>query len=141
MDNIYTKKRPALIISLITLLVIAVAVALVVGLSGRSNTATTQQQLAQQQKDLANSAYADPILKYLPYGGAGYRIDPIVKIINGKQVFTLSVSVILSGSDYRLSPADLQSAIDSRKQSALDYIRSIGFDPGKYNIEYDVPAH
>jgi hypothetical protein len=49
--------------------------------------------------------------------------------------------VILDGADYKQDPKSLQTTIDQREQSALAYIRSQGFNPAKYPIEYSVPAH
>lgn len=134
-------RRPLAIYAPLGLFILALVTALVIGFSAHKNTNSTQQQLTAQQKALAGSNYADPILKYLPYGDIGYNITPVQKIINTKQELVLVISITLSGSDYRSTAADLQTSINSREQEALNYIEASGFNPSKYHIEYDVPSH
>ncbi|HEX5447788.1 MAG TPA: hypothetical protein VFW90_01140 [Candidatus Saccharimonadales bacterium] len=139
-DNI-SKRKQILVYSGGAVLILALVIIFVSILmsSGRHNSIS--DQLAQQQKAFASSPDANPILKYLPYGDLGYNIEPTSKIINGKVKLVLIVHVILSGSDYNSTPAELNKIIKADEQAALSYIRSKGFNPAKYMIEYDVPAH
>lgn len=140
MNNNYSRRRLLAIIAVFAFLIL-VAAGLYTLLANHSEQSAAKQQLDKQQAALAASPYADPILKYLPYGDLGYDINSTQKSINGKNTLVLVVSITLTGADYRLNPQQLQSVINDRKQSALAYIRSKGFDPAKYHIEYIVPAH
>ncbi len=100
-----------------------------------------QSLLEKQQAAFAKTATADPILKYLPYGAPDYTINPTFKTISGSRTLVLSISIILDGSDYKKDKPALDSIVSQKKQEALSYIHSIGFDPAKYTIQYQVPAY
>lgn len=83
----------------------------------------------------------DPLVAYLPYGDLGYNISYTITTQDNKPALSVKISVILSGSDYKLSQPELENKINQRQQQARDYIRSLNLDPAKYNIRYSVPAH
>lgn len=127
----------------LAIVLVFVVVAVIVAFAYHSSQSKKHQEslLEQQQAAFNKTATADPILKNLPYGTLDYNINPTFKLIKGKRQLVLIVSVILDGADYKSSPQQLQASINQREQSARDYIKSLGFDPSKYNIEYSVPAH
>ncbi len=130
------KIRLAIGILLLVLMIIGVVL-----LIGRQHQPSESSLLDEQQKKFAATATADPILRYLPYGDRGYNLSSTFQTRDNKRVLILVISVIFYDSDYRLSPADMQAAITNRQNQALNYIKSIGFDPSKYQIEYAVPPH
>ena len=137
-----SNKKPIIITSLS----VVAALLLIGGLILLSNNHTkNSNRLAQQQKEFAATPLADPILKFLPYGSTGYNItsavSPAFDSANPKPQLVIKISVILYESDYSLNSQDLQTVITQRQQAALAYIKSSGFDPSKYNIQYYVPPH
>jgi len=104
-----------------------------------------QQELAREQAQFSKSATADPILGILPYGTTGYDINATfrgpVDAVSSKRTLVVKVDVVLYDADYRVDATTLQARITERQQAALAYIRSKGFDPTKYQIEYYVPPH
>ncbi len=89
-----------------------------------------QQTILQNQKQ--TPAITDPIVSHLPYATIDYRIDPqITTDANNKQTLVIQAQLyILPGAG---SDAD---QANQAKQKVLDYIRSLGFDPANYNIQY-----
>lgn len=129
-------------VRLIALSLVMVLLIFVVFIYFRAKNHQSQKSLLDnQQSQFSKTATADPILKFLPYGSIGYNINPTFKVTDGKRVLVIQVSVTLAGADYKLSQPELQSVISQREQLALDYIRSKGFDPAKYSIQYYVPGH
>lgn len=124
-----------LIFSLVGLIMI-VGVVLVFGYHS-----SNQDLLKKQQAEFAKTATSDPILRFLPYGDNGYNIDATFVNLKGKRTLEVTISVVLSGSDYKLNQTDLNQVIDQREKAALQYISSKGLDPKKYSIEYSVPNH
>ena len=121
-------------------LIAVVIVGLFSALSSNKKQAAQQRELSTQQQTLAASPYADPILKYLPYGDIGYNIDPSVKTINAQHTLVLIISVTFYDSDYGLSSSQQNALIQQREQAARDYLKSKGFDPTKYHIIYSLPT-
>jgi hypothetical protein len=76
-----------------------------------------------------------------PYGSLDYNITPTFERVNNSRELVVVISVILTGADYRESPQAIQNTVDQKEAAALNYIRSKGFDPSKYHIQYSVPAH
>jgi hypothetical protein len=129
---------------LIAIIVAGVLLLMLVGIivySASRSHSKHQSLLEKQQSEFAKTATADPILKDLPYGSLDYNITPTFQSIKGKRTLVLVVSVILTDADYKQSPQAIQTTITQKEQSSVDYIRSKGFDPSKYTIQYDVPAH
>jgi len=83
----------------------------------------------------------DPLVAHLPYGDIGYNISYVIETKNNKPSLLIEIGVILAGSDYKLSRPALQDAINQREQAAINYIKSLGLDPAKYNIQYSVPPY
>lgn len=83
----------------------------------------------------------DPLVSHLPYGDLGYNISYVITTKNNEPYLQIEISVILAGSDYKLDSQALQNTINQREQAALDYIKSLGLNPLKYNIKYSVPSH
>lgn len=133
-------KRNLTVYIVAAILCIGIIAAFIISLSSHRGQSAKQAQLQSQQQALANSPYADPILKYLPYGAYGYNITPITQTIDGKDTLTLNISVVFYDADYSLDSSQRQAAVQSREKAALDYIKSIGFDPTKYRIVYSVPT-
>jgi len=100
-----------------------------------------QAIIASQDPNDAKLLTNDPLVSHLPYGNIGYNISYVITTKQSKQALVITISVILAGADYKQSSAALQATIDSREQAALNYIRSLGLDPSKYDIQYSVPSH
>ena len=68
------------------------------------------------------------IIKHLPHSSLNYRItlDPI-------QYDTLNILIITSAADERI---DADAAISGYKEDALEWIRSVGFNPQDFSINY-----
>ena len=84
---------------------------------------------------------SDPLVQHLPYGDLDYKIDYLVDTKNNRPALEVQISVILAGADYKLSRPALEKVINERKQEALDYIKSLGLNPAKYDIQYIIPPH
>lgn len=131
------KSRRTLIYSAVGALIILVVVSLL--MASKAKQTPEESQLSTQQNALAHSPYADPILKYLPYGDIGYNITPVIKSINGKQRLTIEVDIKFAGSDYNSTADQRQKTIETYERAALNYLRSKGFDPKKYRIVFKTP--
>ena len=92
-----------------------------------------QQALLQKQTSYSKTAYSDPILKYLPHDTLTYNLTPSTNVVGGKTVLTINAELLLSDADVNTDEA---GAISQYKQQVLDYITSVGLDPGKYNIVF-----
>lgn len=73
----------------------------------------------------------DPILKYLPYDALDFEIKATRN--EDGTVKNLHVTLLLSDADYNTG---IDAAIATYKQEALEWIKSAGFDPAKYTINY-----
>lgn len=73
---------------------------------------------------------SDSIIKHLPYSTVDYVITLDPKMKN-----TLNIVIITSYSDEKNNP---DGAIIKYKQDALAWIRSIGFDPLDFTINYTI---
>lgn len=73
----------------------------------------------------------DPILSHLPYGGLNYSLD--ASFSNSKLV--IIAKILPSASDAK---SDEQAAITVYEQQVVDYIRSLGLNPSKYTIVYQI---
>ncbi len=93
-----------------------------------------QQQAASQTDALENQ---QPIVQYLPHETIDYKIDYTVNTDNS---LTLNVTLyaILNRPDQESS---YQAQLKQFKSEALNYIKSIGFDPAKYKITYTPPVN
>jgi hypothetical protein len=100
-----------------------------------------QAIVASQDPNDASLLTNDPLVSHLPYGDIGYNINYVISSKDSKPALIITISVILAGADYKQSPQALQNTINQREQAALNYIKSFGLDPSKYNIQYSVPAH
>ena len=96
-----------------------------------------QRQLIDQQKD--QPAEDNPILNHLPYGDLHYSLSAEFEEHEEESVelgkLRLKAEILLSASDVR---TDKDSAIAIYKQEVLDYIKSLGFDPAKFEIIYEI---
>lgn len=81
----------------------------------------------------------DPLVSHLPYGSLDFNISYSITRSNNAPALVIHVQPILSGADFKLNQADLQRTITTKDQSAIAYIRSLGLDPSKYNIQFDSP--
>jgi hypothetical protein len=134
------RKRRRVIVFIFAIALILLCVGVVIYRSDQSRR-HQQSLLEKQQEEFAKTATADPILKVLPYGSLDYNITPTFERVNNSRELVVVISVILTGADYRESPQAIQNTVDQKEAAALNYIRSKGFDPSKYHIQYSVPAH
>ena len=133
-------KRILQIITGAALALCLIVIVIVIIFDRHQASSNRQKLLDQQQARFAATATADPLLKYLPYGSQGWNITPTFELRNNQRTLVLNISVIFYGADYNLSPTGMQSLINARKDQALSYIKSKGFDPGKYVITYSTPS-
>lgn len=96
-----------------------------------------QQQAILNNQDKAPKASSDPILSVLPYATLSYKITGLVRASSASNLSGLYVHVDVYLSDAEVA-GDVQTAINTYENEAIDYIRSKGFDPAKYAIEYNV---
>lgn len=106
------------------------------GLSRQNTNKSKTAILDKQQSLFVQSKVTDPILRYLPYEGVGYRINGEYRAIGDTSTLVINVTIVLSGSDYNADGSANQKAVDQYKADALAYIKTSGFDPAKYTIEY-----
>jgi hypothetical protein len=118
--------------------IIVILAGIFIAFSKRNNPSN---DLTQQQTNFSKTATADPILKHLPYGALDYDIQPVFKVINNKRVLTLQITIFLTGADYKQSHQAIDSTVKTKEDSALDYIKTQGFDPSKYQIDFIVPSY
>lgn len=89
-----------------------------------------QQTILDNQKQ--TPAATDPIMAHLPYATLDFRIDPVITTgSDGKQSLVLQAQLYILDS---AGNSDAQAA--QAKQEVLDYIRSLGYDPANYTIQY-----
>lgn len=93
-----------------------------------------QQKAISNRQDVYQPTKSDPILAHLPYGTPDFQL--VAKVIDdAKKVPSLVIeaSLLPSAADARTNEA---AALNQYKQEVIDYIKSIGLDPGNYNIQY-----
>lgn len=95
-----------------------------------------EQDIVSKQND--KTAIDNPILKFLPFGGLDFSLSAE---FNEEEESTetgglvLRARLLLSGADVRTNKTQ---AIEDYKREVTDYIKSLGFDPTKYTIVYEV---
>lgn len=94
-----------------------------------------------QQKEITNNqdksqptASRDPILSHLPYNTINYTLSADISVQGKQSTLTLDAQILLSSADR----ANESAAVAGYKQQIADYITSLGLDPTKYTITYDV---
>lgn len=96
-----------------------------------------QQRLVERQEDQLSED--NPILSRLPYGDLHFRLSAEFEEHEEESTkigeLRLKAEILLSASDVR---SDRDAAIAIYKQEVLDYIKSLGFDPASYKIDYEI---
>lgn len=99
-----------------------------------SSSLPTDQFKALKQGELNyNKTHNDPIMVYLPYQTADYTLSGSYDN-SGK--FSLHATIYLS----RAAATNQDVVVSQDKQDIASYIQSHGFDPAKYDIQYDVQS-
>lgn len=96
---------------------------------------TKSQQAAVSKNQDADQAASDPVLSKLPHSSLNYTLTAGYQTTNGQQKLTIKAQILLTASDVR---SNEQAAIDQYKQDALGYLKSVGIDTTKYDIQYDI---
>ena len=100
-----------------------------------SNLPKDQQKAILNNKDSFVGPSNDPILSHLPYGNLDFSLSSVVGPgANGSSTLYLQARLLLSHAD----TYNEQVAVDQYKKEVSDYIKSLGLDPSKYNIQYTV---
>ncbi len=82
-----------------------------------------------------DSTPIDPIVYILPYSTLSYEVRALTSPADPNGKTTLKITLFLSDADYRTGK---DAAIESYKQQALSWIRSQGFNPDNYLLQYVV---
>lgn len=80
----------------------------------------------------AEKQVVDPIINHLPQSTLGYEITS--GAWDGERL-TLNIKITLSASDERIGADE---AVASYKAQATAWIRSVGFDPNNYTLNYSI---
>jgi hypothetical protein len=94
------------------------------------------QQKVLMQEQAAAQPKTDPILAYLPHATLDYYLSSTANTVNGQPQLVLQAQLdIFPGNLVNGSEAD---TIAAYKQQVLNYISSLGLNPAKYDIQYQV---
>lgn len=100
---------------------------------------TTAQKKIISQQDQNQGLRDDPIMRNLPHSTLDFNLTGLITTTDGdnggKGVLVLKAQLLLTASDVSNGR---DAAIAQYKQEVIDYIKSIGFDPAKYTIEYQI---
>lgn len=94
----------------------------------------SDQQKVLDNQNTQKGAALDPILTSLPYGGVNFQLDADLGEQKAGDTVTLKAQLLLSKADLSDEPA----AIATYKEDVNSYIKSLGLDPTKYKIDYEV---
>lgn len=109
--------------------------------SEASLTDADREAILNEQQDNKPQILNDPISSLIPYSTLQFSIEPTQELNNNKIV--IRIIIFLSNADVKI---DRQGAIDSAKNSAIEYLRNGasfegdggGVNPDNYFIEYEV---
>jgi len=100
------------------------------------NLSDAEKQAISNKQDQKPASLADPILNYLPYSTLTFMLTAVqTGSTQGQSALVIEAQILIPPN----TPAD-QEAIDipKFKQQAIDYLKSKGIDPTKYNIDYQI---
>jgi len=87
------------------------------------------------QRNEQSSVYSDPLLKYLPYRSVDFALaGSFGATTNNQPQLSIQAQLLL----HLAQSNDKDAAVATDKQEVIDYIKSLGLDPSKYNIQYSV---
>jgi len=92
----------------------------------------TQQEAILGHQDKPTPSKSDPILSHLPYGGLDFELTAVA---GQSGTLSLHARLLLSAADVRTDEA---GATAQYKKEVQDYIRSLGLNPDKYVIDYEI---
>jgi hypothetical protein len=94
-----------------------------------------QQAILRKQADYSTPA-DNPITAYLPYSTLDFILNPFVTTdASGKSALILQAQILLGPG---VSGAAAATETAQYEQEVVDYIRSLGFNPSNYTIQYQV---
>lgn len=92
----------------------------------------------EQQKYLTDhqdeGSITDPILAHLPYGSLDFSLVPNFN----NNTLVLDANILLSRADTGSGPAVKNQTIKQYKDEVIKYIESVGLNPSKYTIKYQI---
>ncbi len=111
--------------------------------SEASLTNSDREVILNNQQENKPDVLNDPISELIPYSTIQYAVDPTGRVSPDGKII-ISITIFLSNADVKI---DRQGAIDSAKQSALNFLRNgvvleasatQGVNPDNYVIEYEI---
>jgi hypothetical protein len=97
---------------------------------------TDQQQAVISNQDQYTPAEKDPILAHLPYSTLDFILTPtFITDQNGQQQLVLQAQILLAPG---VSGAQADTDTTQYKNEVLQYIRFLGLNPAKYDIQYQI---